>query len=614
MMKRYLVVFLVILIAINTLAQTGQKIVIIHTNDLHSHLTGFAPELDYSPLVVGDDNTVGGFARIASLIKREIEQNEGITFVVDAGDFLMGTLFQGIEVKTGFQLRLMKIMGYDVLGIGNHEFDYGPAKLAEIINSAVKAGEIPGLLLGNAVFSASDPDDDALEKLVFDSILNRSMIITRGGIKFGFFSLLGKVADDNAAYAPPVTFSKQVTTARQLVKELKDENCDIIICLSHSGVTKDKNGNWAGEDVKLAKKVKDIDVIISGHTHTCLKNPIVINGIPIVQTGQYGTNVGKLSLEYVNGKLKITGYSLIPVDDNIAGDRYVNDLIEAQKDKVTEEILKPLGLSYEKPVVEAGFLLECAESGDVENSNLGPLVADAIHSYVNNHVSTGTDMSMVAVGVIRDRIVPGYQSAPDIFRIMSMGTGNDEVPGYPLSRIWLTGRELKSILEILQVVSKSTPANYCYYSGIKVNYDPEKMMFRKIISIDLVSSAGDVRKMDFSKKNRTLYSVTANSYMLEFMGIIKKMSFGLINVVPKDQNGSPLKDMKQAILDINENEENLQEGKEWLALIEYLSSMEDTNSNNIPDISNTYKEAVHTFIPVRQKRRFLPFAERVVDF
>mgnify|MGYP000853120981 CR=1 FL=1 len=598
-MKRSLITLLLILIAVNVSAQTGQKIVIIHTNDLHSHLTGFAPELDYSPLVVHNDKTIGGFARIASVIKNEKEQNEGITLVLDAGDFLMGTLFQGVEVKTGFQLRLMKIMGYDVLAIGNHEFDYGPVKLAEIINSADKAGEIPGLLLGNAVFSQSDPDDDALEKLTSENILGRTMIINRGGIKFGFFSLLGKVADDNAAYAPPVTFSKQVAAARQMVKELKDENCDIIICLSHSGVSKDKNGNWAGEDVELANKVKDIDVIISGHTHTYLKDPIMVNGIPVVQTGEYGVNVGKLSLEYADGKVKVTGYSLIPVDDNIAGDRYVNDLIEAQKDKVTEEILKPIGLSYKKPVVEAGFLLECMESGDIKNSNLGPLVADAIHSYVNNHVSTGTDMSMVAVGVIRDRIVPGYQSAPDIFRIMSMGTGNDAVPGYPLSRIWLTGKELKSILEILQVAYKSTPANYCYYSGIKVNYDPDKMMLRKIKSIDLVRSGGDVIKMDFSKKNKSLYSVTANSYMLEFVSIIKKMSFGLINVVPKDKNGIPLKDMKQAVLDIDENEEGLQEGKEWLALIEYLSSMEDTNSNNIPDISNKYKEAVQTFIPVR---------------
>jgi len=598
-MKKIIFFLCHILFVVRVSAQSGQEIVIIHTNDLHSHLTGFAPELDYSPLTVNNDQTSGGFARIASVIRNEKDKHEGITLVVDAGDFLMGTLFQGVEVNTGFQLRLMKSMGYDVLATGNHEFDYGPGKLAEIINSAVKGGEIPGLLLGNGVFSEFNPEDDGLEKLSSGKILGRTMIINRGGLKFGFFSLLGRVAVDNAAYAPPVTFSKQIPAARQLVKELKEENCDVIICLSHSGVSKDKKGRWSGEDVELAEKVKDIDVIISGHTHTYLDHPIVVNGIPIVQTGEYGVNVGKLSLLFDNGNIKISDYKLIPVNDRIPGDPYIHDLIEIQKKRVTEEILRPVGLSYDKPVVETDFRLDCIESGDIKNSNLGPLVADAIHNYVNSHVKAGTDVSMVAVGVIRDRIVPGYQSAPDIFRIMSMGTGNDAVPGYPLATIYLTGKELKNILEILQVAYRSTPANYCYYSGLRVYYDPDKMMLRKIKKIEIVRPDGAVKIVDFSRKDRTLYSVTANSYMLEFVGIIKKMSLGLINVVPKDPGGVSLTSMKNAIIDFDENTQGIQEGKEWLALIEFLSSMADTNSNNIPDISSRYKEAIHTFIPVR---------------
>jgi 5'-nucleotidase len=580
-------------------AQTGQKVVIIHTNDLHSRLTGFAPELDYSPLSVNDDNTVGGFARIASILKSEREKDEGITLVVDAGDFLMGTLFQGVEVKTGFQLRLMKKMGYDVLALGNHEFDYGPVKLAEIIGSGHQRGEIPALLLGNCVFSQTDPGDDALEKLYSENIIGRTLVISRGGLKFGFFSLMGKVADDNAAYAQPVTFSRQVATARKLVKELNNENCNVIICLSHSGISKDKNGNWAGEDVELAQKVKGIDVIISGHTHTYLNDPVMVKGIPIVQTGEYGVNVGKLILEYKNGGISVNNYSLIPVNDKTAGDHLIHSLIEDQKGRVSDDILKPLGMSYKKPVAETDFQLECIEDGDIKNSNLGPLVADAIHSYVNSHVKTGTDISMVAVGVIRDRIVPGYQTAPDIFRIMSMGTGNDAIPGYPLSRIYLTGKELKSVLEILQVAYKSTPANYCYYSGLRVEYDPEKGMLRKISRIEIVKPDGNSANVNFSKKDKTLYSVTANSYMLEFIGIIKKMSLGLLNVIPKDSRGNPLTDMKNAVLDLDETAPGIQEGKEWLALMEYLSSMEDTNSNNIPDISRKYKDPVQTFFPVK---------------
>ena len=599
-MKRIQATFMFFFFFLALSAQSEKKIVILHTNDLHSHLTGFAPESAYTPLKVNDDKTVGGFARVATIIQNEKERNEGITLVVDAGDFTMGTLFQGLETKTGFQLRLMKTMGYDAVCIGNHEFDYGPEKLAEIISSAVNRGTIPPVLLGNAIFDKEKPEDNALEQLFTSGVIGRKYTLERDNLKIGFFSLLGKVADDNAAFAPPVTFSKQIPAAKELVKELRAENCDIIICLSHSGVSWDpKKNDWVGEDYELAEKVKGIDVIISGHTHTRLEKPMIVNGIPIVQAGEYGQNVGKLSLTFKDGRLNIDSYELIPVDDRIRGDASVNKLIEDQKKAITTQILAPLGMEYDRGIVETDFLLECNEQGDIKGSNLGPLVADAIHSYINNHSKQGADISMVAVGVIRDRIVPGTESAPDIFRIMSMGQGKDGIPGYPLARLYVTGKELKSILEILQVAYKSTPANYCYYSGMKADFDPDKGMLKKISRIQIISPDGKIRDVSFSKKSKDLYSISANSYMLEFIGIIKKMSFGLINVIPKDAIGNPISDMKTAVIDMDESKDGIQEGKEWLALVEYLSSMKDRNGNGIPDIDARYREAVQTFNVVK---------------
>jgi 5'-nucleotidase/UDP-sugar diphosphatase len=284
---------ILLMLSISIAAQNEREIVILHTNDLHSHLTGYAPESAYTPLSVNDDKTTGGFARIAAIIKDEKNKNSGTTLVLDAGDFLMGTLFQGLETKTGFQLRLMKTMGYDAVCIGNHEFDYGPEKLAEILSSSVRGGEIPPVLLSNAVFDKEKPEDDALENLFNTGVVGRKYILERDNLKIGFFSLLGKVAVEDAAFAPPVTFSKQIPVAKKMVKELRAEDCDIIICLSHSGVCKDRNNNWDGEDVELAKKVKGIDVVISGHTHTKLDKPIIVNGVPVVQTGAYGQYVGK---------------------------------------------------------------------------------------------------------------------------------------------------------------------------------------------------------------------------------------------------------------------------------------------------------------------------------
>ncbi len=160
------------------------------------------------------------------------------------------------------------------------------------------------LLLGNAVFNEEDPADDGLEKLFASGTIGRKFVLNRDGLKIGFFSLMGQVADENAAFAKPVTFAKQIKTAKKLVKELQSENCDIIICLSHSGVSKGKSGEWTGEDVKLAEKVKGINVIISGHTHTKLEKPIIVNGIPIVQAGEHGQYVGKLTVTVNSGNRK----------------------------------------------------------------------------------------------------------------------------------------------------------------------------------------------------------------------------------------------------------------------------------------------------------------------
>lgn len=596
-MRKVLVLFLFIGLFSQIEGQTEKKITILHTNDLHSRLIGYAPESQYSPFTLNDDKTVGGFARIASILKSEKENNAGTTLVFDAGDFFMGTLFPSLESKTGFQLRLMKSMGYDVIGLGNHEYDFGPEWLATVINASAKNGVIPSLLIGNAVFDNKDSRDEALEKLFSEKTVGRNVILSKDGIKIGVFSILGKEAAGVAPKATPVTFEKQYAFARKMVKELKDQKCEIVICISHSGIKKDKNGKVVGDDVELAKKVKGIDLIIGGHSHTKLDQPLIVNGIPIVQAGEFGQFVGRLSLIYSNSKLRVENYKLIPVDDKIMGDKETNQLIEEQKARISAEILKPLGIEYDKPVVETDFIIEGNDTGDYLNSNLGPLVADGIHDYINSRNGKGTDVSMIAAGMLFDKILPGIQSAPDIFRVVPLGSGKDDIPGYPLSRLYVTGKELKSIVEILLVAGKSDPQNYCYYSGIRVNYNPDKGLLKKIIKIDIIRSDGSLTNVDFSKKNLSLYSISADSYMLEFIGIIKKMSFGLINVVPKDIAGNRVTDMKNAVIDMDEVKEGIQEGKEWLAMIRYVSKMSDTNGNGIPDLDKKYKSPVRSFFP-----------------
>lgn len=600
-MKRIILLALFLVPAVAGNSQDGKKITILHTNDFHSHLLGYAPESAYTPGVADNDPTVGGLSRIAAIISENRHENPASTLVVDAGDCLMGTLFHALETETGFQLPLMKKAGYDVVALGNHDFDFGPAAYAEIVRTSLRRGEIPVMLAGNAVTDPDDSADDTFEALVSDGIIRPYTILERDGIKIGILSLIGKDADESAPYAPPVTFSKIIPAAKKLVKELKKEGCDVIICLSHSGISKDKNGGWTGEDVKLAQKVKGIDLIITGHTHVLLKEPLYINGVPIVGAGDNGRFVGRIELLAGNGSVKLEKYEAIPIDDRTASQSEIQTEIVVQQEKINEAILTPLGMTYTMPVAIAPYTVSYDEYGDARGSNLGALVADAIYNYVNSE-GPGTDIAIVAAGVLRDPIQPGVQSVADIFRVMSLGSGTDNVPGYSLSKMWVTGKELKNITEILLFTSASSPSNYPFYSHLQIEYDPDGRIFNKVRKILLTDHQGNVTEVNTSKDDPKLYSMVANSYLADNLGLVKKKTLGLIKVEPKDENGTLVTEMDDFVMDFNSSQAGLQEGKEWLALVKFLQQFKPAEEGGLPVIPDLYIDPPKSLIPISNAR------------
>lgn len=571
---------------------TDKKLVILHTNDLHSRLNGFSPEIEYTPSILNDDKTRGGFARIATLINDEKKKNGNNLLVLDAGDFLMGTFFPILEESTGFQLSLMKKMGYDMVSLGNHEFDFGPEVLAKIIGKSVGNGSVPLMVASNVSFSEKDKADDALKALFDQEVLRPYRIIEKNGLKLGIFGILGYSAIIDAPLARPVHFDDPVKTARKYARLLKEtEKVDLVICLSHSGISRDKNGNWSGEDVLLAQKVPEIDIIIGGHSHTLLENPVMINNIPVVQTGSYGTGMGRVELDFGQGKIRHIDSKVIPVTDAIAGDPEIQHLITDQEQLVSERILKPVNLSYSTIVAETSFPLICNEDSFLEKSNLGPLISDAVYYYVNSHKQPGTDVTLFPEGLVFDNIIPGKngkQSVADIFRVIPMGSGKDNVPGYPLARIFVTGKELKGIMEILYLAPSHDRDNYIYFGGLRATYDPGKGLLHKITSIE----TGDLQKgfepVDWSKHNKKLYGITANSYVLEFVSLIKKLSMHLVKVTLKNEKGEPISSVNDAIIDADPDTPGIQEMKEWKALLWYLQQQPDINGNGIPDIPDFY--------------------------
>ena len=596
-----IIIAIFLTVALALAAQEEKKLTILHTNDFHSHLQGYAPESAYTPGVADNDPTIGGMARIAGIIEEVRNENPGSALVVDAGDCLMGTLFQALEPETGFQHALMKKAGYDVVAMGNHDFDFGPEAFAGILRKASQRGEIPLILTGNAITDPDDPADDAFEALISDGLIKPYTVKEINGIRIGLFSLIGKDADESAPYAPPVTFGKIIPAAKKLVRNLKKEGCDVIICLSHSGIRKDDKGEWTGEDVKLASKVKGIDLIISGHTHTLLKEPLVVNAVPIVAVGDNGRFVGRIDARVINGSLKLEKYEAIPVDDRTTALDEIQSEIVLQQQKINEAILNPIGMTYTMPVAIAPYTVSYDEYGKAADSNLGVLVADAIYNYVNQE-GPGTDIAIVAAGVLRDPIQPGVQSVADIFRVMSLGSGNDNVPGYSLSKMWVTGKELRNITEILLFTSATASSNYPYYSHLRIEYDPEGGLFNKVRKIEITDRLGNVKEVNTDKDDPKLYSIVANSYMADNLGLVKKKTFGLIKVEPKDSNGNIVTEMDDFVMDFNDAQPGIQEGKEWIALLKYLQRFKPAEEGGLPVIPDSYRNPAKSLVPVNRPK------------
>ena len=204
-MKRfliYLIPFLLIMIHQPVIA-AEKALTIIHSNDLHSHFLGAPPNIAYTPFVTGNDETIGGFARIATVIKAVKQTRKNPVLVLDAGDFLMGSLFHMLSREHSFELRLLSMMGYDAVTLGNHEFDLKPDGLARILSTAHRLRQIPPIVLSNAVFSQESNKDDSLEKIFARGIVKPYLVLEKEGLRIGIFGIMGKNAAEVAPFASP---------------------------------------------------------------------------------------------------------------------------------------------------------------------------------------------------------------------------------------------------------------------------------------------------------------------------------------------------------------------------------------------------------------------------
>lgn len=565
-----------------TNANLAKTVTILHTNDWQSNLLGHGPNSEYSPNSLNDDNTIGGIARLSTLIKdKKNEHNsKGPVLLLDGGDITMGTLFHTIAPQSGYELQIMKRIGYDAAAIGNHEFDYRSQGLANMIKSAQDGAGSPVLLASNLQFNDDDSSDDSLAELMDGPILKRYHIIEKDGIKFGLFGLMGKTAGEFVYPNDPIVkFQDIKESASNMVNFLINEKkVDIVILLSHCGIKRNEDGIWDGEEVELAETVQGIDVIIGGHSHTTLFDPIRVNNTIIVQAGAYGEHLGELILDIDNDNVNLTSYKLLDVNDSLIGDPIIDDLVNNAKQQINEQVLNTRNYQLDQQIAEISTDL----GRHYDEYILSNLITDALRS------AAQADIALTSNGMIRANLQKGntgIQSVADFFRITPLGLGiNDDLPGYPLIKVYITAKELKSILESMLFIQEIKGASYYpRVSGIKFYYNSLRAPLDKIWDIQLMNQEGDSVSMNLNDEE-TLYSITVTSYVGSFLNVITRDSFGLLKIVPKTVAGDVVKDIITTIIDNDSNLDGVQEIKEWEALLNYAANFPDTNNNGIADI------------------------------
>jgi 5'-nucleotidase / UDP-sugar diphosphatase len=580
---------------------------ILHTNDMHASFIGMGPSSDYTPFTLNDDQTRGGYARLASLIKqrRSALEAKGPVLVLDAGDYSMGTAFSAATRETGGELFLMGKMGYDATTFGNHEFDLGPEGLGRSIAAAAKAGRVPAVLAANTSFPGADASLAGLQALSKQGVIRRYQVLERGGLRFGLFGLLGKEALIYTS-GGATTFADPVATAKEMVKTLREtEKVDVVIALSHGGVEKGPDGKYAGgEDARLAE-VPGIDVVIGGHSHTELAEALLVNGrTPVVQAGKESNNLGELVLALDGGRVVVTSYRLLPVDDGVLGDRAIAADIERLKKPVSAAAFASRGYAVDQPLAIAPRDLPNTYTDLAAGTLLANLVTDSFRA------ATGADIGCTANGMMRagiSRGKTGVVTVYDVFTVAPLGSGVvDPTPGSTLVTGYFTGQDLKNLLEFFLVDSPAHPGEYFpRTSGMRFRYDLTRPRFDVVTAIELGDLDRGYRPIDITGADPKLYSLTCPLMLGPIIVAIPKYTKGKLVLVPKTREGKPLTSKVDALEMPRDNagymlpppgttdaasvatETGKHQGreiKEWQAIMDFLRALPVKKAGELPVI------------------------------
>lgn len=416
---------------------------VLHTNDHHGHFAKF------DPYPVRDVGGLAAQSTLVNIVRAEVENFGGYTLLLSAGDVNTGVP-ESDMLHAEPDFKIMNLLGYHAMVLGNHEFD----KPREVLMKQKGWAEFPFL-------SANVVKKDTGETLVDPYVIKEF-----DGLRVAIFGL---TTEETPILVLPgnvedLEFKSPITTGREIVRKLRDE-ADVVIALTHLGFYEESGAICkAAGDFRLARAVPGIDVIVGGHSHTEVRNPKVIGNTLIVQAGEWSKYVGRLDLTIDSDADKITEYSyqLIPVNMKIrvkynnkkyymyADKGYVEDeeILEAMK-----PYMQKVGKLLSQPVGEALLKLD----GDrnlvrFQETNLANLVTDSMRA------KTRAEIAFQNAGGIRADIAPGLITYRDILAVLPFGN--------TLVLMNMTGRQIMDVLDYAATV-RPGHGGFLHVSGIR---------------------------------------------------------------------------------------------------------------------------------------------------
>ncbi|GLH64210.1 5'-nucleotidase C-terminal domain-containing protein [Parageobacillus sp. G301] len=434
------------------------KLTVMHTNDTHAHLDNIA-------------------RRITAI--KQVRQTNPNSLLLDAGDVFSGTLYFN-EFNGLADLEFMNLAGYDAMTFGNHEFDKGTAILANF----VKGAKFP-FVSANVDFSKDENLKVSFRNEISSNPENgkiyNGIIKEVNGEKIGIFGLTTAETKNISSPGEDVVFEDYIEEAEKAVEAFEAQGVNKIIALTHIGF----NDGGGDNDLTLAKEVEGIDVIVGGHSHDKLVEPVVDKTgeepTVIVQANEYSKYLGTLDVEFdENGK--VVGYAgkLIDIDQKVkVGDKEVYVLQDDPEDaQILATKYKPKVVEKQNTIIgqAAVDLIGGNPPARVGETNLGNLITDGMLAKAKT-INPDTVIALQNGGGIRATIPAGNITLAKILEVMPFGNS--------LALMKLTGAEIKEALEHSVKDAPKPFGGYLQVSGMKFTYDSRKPLGEKVLTVEV---------------------------------------------------------------------------------------------------------------------------------